>query len=98
MIPDWVYVVISVSGSFVSAYVGVRTGLARMEERWIAISHRVDELKARLDAKEHQDHRWRHDEYAPEISHIWADLRPLKAIVERMERFTLGGHRPNRNT
>lgn len=83
----WLPVAVALGGSFFSGYFGVRIGQARMEERHIALMERVAKLESKFDLKEAGDYRWRHDEYSPTITELWADLRPLKAIVERIERF-----------
>lgn len=87
ILETWLPVAVAVAGSFGSGWLGIRLGLARMEERHIALSDRVARLEARLDAKERGDYEWRHDEYTPMINEIWADVRPIKAIVDRLERF-----------
>jgi len=83
----WLPTAIALFGSFLSGYFGVRIGMARMEERHIALTARVDKIEKRLDDMDDAGYKWRHDEYAPQISEIWLELRPLKAIVERIERL-----------
>lgn len=87
MFETWLPTVIAAVGSFISGYFGIRVGMARMEERHIALMERVSKIESRMDAKDLADYHWRHDEYSPMITSIWADLHPLKTIVERLERF-----------
>lgn len=87
MLEAWAPVLVALVGSALSGYWGVRIGQARMEERHIALAARVATLEAWKLAKEQADYAWRHDEYSPQISNIWAEVRPMKAIVERLERW-----------
>jgi hypothetical protein len=87
ILETWLPVVTAIGGSFFSGYFGIRIGIARMEERHIALSDRVARLEARLDSKDRADYEWRHNEYSPTITEIWSEVQPMKAIVDRLERY-----------
>lgn len=83
---DYLPTLIAAVGSLVSGYVGVKVALVRYEERIAFTNQRLDKVESRILDLENLGYKWRHDEYAPEISHLWGELLPLKTKVERIER------------
>ena len=82
MIETWLPVLIALGGSFLSGYLGVRVGMARMEERQIALSARVE--RAEDEIQRLRD--WRHLKADPYIN----DMEHMNERVNRLETWRNG--------
>jgi hypothetical protein len=54
---EWLPTGVAIAGSFLSAFVGIRIGLARIEERHIALSARVDALEDEIGRLREAKHK-----------------------------------------
>lgn len=82
---EWLVPTLSIAGSVIGGYIGVKVGLTRLEERHMALSRRFDEHAANVTARLQIIGDRTHD-HANRLSEHTLILRDVTERLARIER------------